>query len=1463
MIDVRSQQPQQQQQNPNTDDGHSNHQQNNKNNILQTTLDQQAAAKTNDSIPKTDRSKKRSRQQREEEEGSSEKIRQPPKSKTEMSKEISMETENQVMIPSSSSPAATGTSTFLDNPHSTTINPESIKGLRLEAIFHPKFDNEKRNKQSRITSGNATTNSSVASHTSDVRRAMMERLSNDKGYLEVSLKHSGSLILWSGGQRYYSKNSCRNQFTQVAEILLRQHFVRAFWNKNQNNTSCDNSEIVPVHDLSERHYQECSNYLQQHRLTCAFEVVTAVLGDHGQIPKRDFLIVTAVADRNHERFFTTLEVLDFCQRFRLPHNDIWTFESVQSAQQLFDVYDTIRETGLANDTIQALTNAADAYVPSMYPHDIFQGEILEGFIIRYVSTPQNKQNSDTEVTENIMKRLGNAALEIQQKSVPPELPPSFVLVADTYNQIETIPSTVLTTDVRSIFQTVSEVAENERGKLFQEQLAAVLQQTRTDPSHSTDTSCRDISRHDLTRVSNIDGRVHLPSLVKHLATDDPSIQDDAETRRIAQLLQTLDSIKGVVQYSLFTLPEDDRDTNNDNEHSSARLFCMVHVMHDTTFFKFQKLQEPGDMALFRGFCVELLAQPSKSSNTTPHQNGSAVIDVNDTTNPDDEQPLMLKMKLLPYMIRTFICRNLLKVLEKDGPNEFCQRAEALMERWGISPASIQKWSPFITGWAQYVLKEKAKIADTTVNDPNHVQNLGPLNSDLYFRHLEHYTKLYNNGEIKVTNFDDVAGPGSFQPLVCVVAVRNEISKAVAMFLAQRLGKVGESSTTGTVATSSTGCIMVKSLQDAIISKVTKSCVVYTCIGEKNKGAKAFFNNRKVLKYSIVILYGSESTNSMEDSDELSWFGAPSDIERKRISSVWEKLWKKQPCGKQILLPRDAIQFEPKYADSSEATIASTSSEVDNLVATIQATSKQLCSEDVDKQKDPSKRSILVLFPGIPGCGKSSVVNSLDSGMRKAMKEKLGMDETDRRVFVKEGDKIGKQFWDVTESILSGENDPTPALCVADKNIPPASWPKIGQICSDTRSIPLLVLPDRASMETTTVEGAIFPDGTFRAFYSHFYPFSLKYLAISLERVLGRPAGKHSGKLDSGLPTAGMVVVKFFAFYRDMSADTLGDLFDSKLEESGAKGLQLLETIELPFLSSAGKDEPLPQDLEALLVEALQLRLGYDRERKAKDNDERILEFETRLRSCVEKHRGTIQSMSANLEETRSSLTTQLLDRLSTLNRRNSSTEGRTQPSDLFSKIKLVSLDVDRTAIHKLLSMLKDRSGNVKDFFNVALPKSFELANESNEECSKDSTTDSYLPTCFVSQTHVTMAFAGRKLSAKSLVTMFSHLQGRKVTMKVTRFLWSKTHAAFAVEIDRTAAQDDSTVVPACENSFPHITVWCAPGSHAYHSNRLPALLENGEAQELAITPHAELVGTLCFWNHDNQPFEIEENTTGS
>jgi uncharacterized protein (UPF0248 family) len=467
-----------------------------------------------------------------------------------------------------------------------TIPPETIQRLRLEAIFHPKFENENRNDQS-------------------VREQMKQRVASHSGYLEVTLKHSGSLLLWSGQQRYYSKNSTDNRFTAVGEILLRQHFVRSFWNDAIDATADKGMKNL----MQERMYKACSDFVESNRLTLAFEVVTSVLGDHGARPKRDFLILTAVADRSSERFYSTSELVEFAHQFRLPHNDSWVFASPQSVDDLFASYDSSRERGLASGVVASLSQAAEAQVASLYPHIDFQGEIIEGLVIRFVSY------RDRLTMLRTIQRLSRTSKDLTEK-VPPSLPNCVELILSKSDPF----SLVLRTDVRSLFH---ESAKNQTHSTaaFERLLQSTL-------------SLGEV-RRKMNRVSRSES-IDIPALARELENS-----ENRETQRIAKLISTLTGINARVDYSVM------EESIENGDSSESRWLFMLHVIHDATFPKFQRNMSEGDMPLFRGFAVELCNDQTSSLKQTL----LGVSERSESSQNSDGELLMLKMKFLPYMVR--------------------------------------------------------------------------------------------------------------------------------------------------------------------------------------------------------------------------------------------------------------------------------------------------------------------------------------------------------------------------------------------------------------------------------------------------------------------------------------------------------------------------------------------------------------------------------------------------------------------------------------------------------------------------------------------------------------------------------------------------------------------------------------------------------------------------------------------
>eukprot|EP00531_Pseudo-nitzschia_arenysensis_P016765 CAMPEP_0116151778 /NCGR_PEP_ID=MMETSP0329-20121206/20285_1 /TAXON_ID=697910 /ORGANISM="Pseudo-nitzschia arenysensis, Strain B593" /LENGTH=1492 /DNA_ID=CAMNT_0003648427 /DNA_START=178 /DNA_END=4656 /DNA_ORIENTATION=+ len=1397
-----------------------------------------------------------------------------------------------------------------------------VRGLRLEAIFHPKFDNERKKKGS----------------SGDVRSTMLQKLGigevsteAGKGHLEVSLKHSGSLVLWSGSTRYYSKNSACNEFTRMTEILLRQRFEtvrQAMASAGLVNDSKNNPH-------SYRSYEDCSSFVSRNRYTVAFEVVTAeMLGDHGQAPNLDYVVVTAVADREHERFLSTTQVLEFCHRFRLPHNDVWTFfpppttnkTETSSAELLFQIYDnSLRESGYTENTVEELTKIADVYIPSPIPHSVFQGSICEGFIVRYV----DDDSSDPAEMREQLEGLAKAAQTILKEVPPPSSPSLESTISEPFHS-----DSVLDTDMRALYQSISHQAENEnvqsqepqktssttalrrRAELFSESLKMVLQDgTDSENDMIVDTKVlneneplmkrprRRQQRQDLKRIEkeqkNNDGKVkasdvenesktsltnyHLPALTKDLVES-----KDNETKRIATLLQALDELKGGgVKYIWM----EKQDCHNPQR---KRLYCVIHVCNDSTFFKFQSLQSPSDMNLFRGFCVEvLLSSPDKEEDhvdwNDEDERFSSVVEEDQLWKPQSAQrdgvsgaPLMLKMKLLPYMVRTFICRNLLNTIYQKGPEEFERIALNLLEKWKMSSAAQERWMPFFGGWAMYVLQCKAeqevnevqirsKAGDLRENKYS-LLKLGPLTNFSYLRHLEHFTKLYESGQFRSVSSSEASTSPEFQTFVCFVSQSTEVSSALASYFAKTHYFVDSN-------------MKVCSLGEAAKNHRSKSCIVYANVGDLTKGIKKFICDKKVAKRSILILFGSNKdeiiaqTSSTadeppEESSQKSWIDIPSVGEGKRLVSQW-KSWKKFPCAKRFELSRSFVQLEPKMDNSNTATITSMN-DTQDIVEAIQGVGTALMEQDKKTQSDPSRGGILVFFPGIPGCGKSTLLESSQSKIEEKMgslKKDAG-DLYDRNVHVKEGDKVGKNFWNIIEDLLSDDNSSdgkSPALVIADKNAPPASWQKLGQISNESNAIMLPVLPDTTGLETTTIEGSILPDGTVLPHASHFYPFSLKFLAVSLSRVLNRPAGKHVGKLDSGFPMACMVVVQFFSFYRYIGADTFQEKMSEKFDKDGAFSIKFLQPIQLPFLTAAAQDQALPDDLKDLLVEALQLRHGHDKNKKfkVKKDDSQMIDLENRLRSSIEKHKEAILAMAVNLEDSMQAFAVQMTDRIQSLSIKAEkivappTNNDSIHDDDASKNVKLVSLDIDRFEIQELLNKHKE-SGALKDFYDFIPSFSSKAKNNNNDsdttmananEIAEDDEDDNPDPN-FVKSTHVTMAFAGEKNPPETLLANFRHLQGRPVSISVTGFLWSTTNAAFAIKIASCTADKESFFVPPCENSFAHITVWVAPDVKKSLSNQLPNLVESGKASRVDFDQEDALVGTLCFWNHKNEPFVL-------
>jgi hypothetical protein len=232
----------------------------------------------------------------------------------------------------------------------------------VQSHFYQKFENEQEGRQKALQDMSK-------------RDKMLELMQTGDWALEVSLKHSGSLGHFDG-EVMWGKNSTDSEYTAAFENQLFDCFRRA-------------QPLGPEGTAKavEKFRMFCET-LRAQSITVAFEAVCReILGDHGQLPLLNYLVVTAVVDKAepfHSRFRDSRRLIEFCVEWGLPWNETFLFTTVESFQQYWDIYDGMSRDGTATEILRAMDKAADTALACPVPHMQVQGEILEGMVARMV-----------------------------------------------------------------------------------------------------------------------------------------------------------------------------------------------------------------------------------------------------------------------------------------------------------------------------------------------------------------------------------------------------------------------------------------------------------------------------------------------------------------------------------------------------------------------------------------------------------------------------------------------------------------------------------------------------------------------------------------------------------------------------------------------------------------------------------------------------------------------------------------------------------------------------------------------------------------------------------------------------------------------------------------------------------------------------------------------------------------------
>ncbi|KAK6926834.1 tRNA ligase, phosphodiesterase, partial [Dillenia turbinata] len=510
-----------------------------------------------------------------------------------------------------------------------TVDNSTYSLAQIRATFYPKFENEKSDQEVRIR--------------------MIEMVSKGLATLEVSLKHSGSLFMYAGNEGgAYAKNSFGNVYTAVGVFVLGRMFQEA-WGVE-----------------ATKKQAEFNDFLERNHTCISMELVTAVLGDHGQRPHEDYVVVTAVTElgSGKPKFYSTPDIIAFCRKWRLPTNHVWLFSTRKSVTSFFAAYDALCEEGTAATVCKALDDVADISVPGSKDHIKVQGEILEGLVARIVSHKSSKH------MEQVLKDFPPPPAEGADHDLGPSL--------------------------REI------CAANQSDE--KQQIKALLQSV--GPSF-----CPTVVDWFGDEANNGHSRNADRSVVSKFLQAHPA---DFTTTKLQEMIRLMREKRFPANFKCSYNFHKLGSVSLDNLY----LKMVIHVHSDSAFRRYQKemRHRPGLWPLYRGFFIDI--NLFKANKERAAEIATNAIDLTKTANCSDatsgldglaneDANLMIKLKFLTYKLRTFLIRNGLSILFKEGPaayKSYYLRAVYIRRKCGnkqLSSATyLSEAEPFLEQYAK-------------------------------------------------------------------------------------------------------------------------------------------------------------------------------------------------------------------------------------------------------------------------------------------------------------------------------------------------------------------------------------------------------------------------------------------------------------------------------------------------------------------------------------------------------------------------------------------------------------------------------------------------------------------------------------------------------------------------------------------------------------------------------------------
>ncbi|XP_020676662.1 tRNA ligase 1 [Dendrobium catenatum] len=556
------------------------------------------------------------------------------------------------------------------------VDNNTFSRAQIRATFYPKFENEKSDQE--------------------IRARMIDMVAHGLATVEVSLKHSGSLFMYAGHLGgAYAKNSFGNIYTAVGVFVLARMFQEA-WGA-----------------AAIEKQAEFNDFLEKNRMCISMELVTAVLGDHGQRPIDDYVVVTAVTELGDGKpnFFSTSKVIAFCRMWRLPTNHVWLFSSRKSVTSFFAAYDALCEEGTATPVCQALDEIADISIPGSKNHIKVQGEILEGLVARVVS------HDSSEQMNKVLKEFPPPPVDGSSHVLGPNL--REVCAANRADEKQ---------QIKALLQSAGVSMCPDQSDWFGDGVGAHSRSAdRFVLSKFLQAHPADYSTIKLQEMIRLMRQKHFPAAFKCYYN-----------------LHKIDSIT--------------------NDHLYYKM--VIHVHSDSAFRRYQEeMRRNRELwPLYRGFFIDIdlfKVQKDKASELAKESNAllsnlsiSCSSKIEKDGLADDDANLMIKLKFLTYKIRTFLIRNGLSILFKDGPSAYKTYYLRQMRIWGTSASKQREISKMLDEWAVYI---RRKFGHRQLSSSTYLSEAEPF--------LEQYARRSPQNQVLIGSAGNLVRVENFQAII--------------------------------------------------------------------------------------------------------------------------------------------------------------------------------------------------------------------------------------------------------------------------------------------------------------------------------------------------------------------------------------------------------------------------------------------------------------------------------------------------------------------------------------------------------------------------------------------------------------------------------------------------------------------------------------------------------------------------